>query len=36
MPPPYPRGRETVGWVFTFTNAVDNLVRLRTLIPVDA
>lgn len=30
------RGRETVGWVFTFTNAVYNLVRLRTLIPAQA
>ncbi len=26
------RGLERVGWVFTFTNAVYNLVRLRTLI----
>ncbi|HKB49652.1 MAG TPA: transposase, partial [Ktedonobacterales bacterium] len=30
------RGRETVGWVFTFTNAVYNLVRLRTLIAAEA
>ncbi len=30
------RGRETVGWVFTFTNAVYNLVRLRTLIATEA
>ena len=30
------RGRETVGWVFTFTNAVYNLVRLRTLIAAQA
>lgn len=30
------RGRETVGWVFTFTNAVYNLVRLRTLIVAEA
>jgi transposase len=30
------RGRETVGWVFTFTNAVYNLVRLRTLIAAAA
>jgi transposase len=28
------RGRETVGWIFTFTNAVYNLVRIRTLIRV--
>ena len=26
------RGRETVGWIFTFTSAVYNLVRLRTLL----
>lgn len=26
------RGREKVGWIFTFTNAAYNLVRLRTLI----
>lgn len=26
------RGRERVGWIFTFTNAVYNLVRIRTLI----
>jgi len=26
------RGREKVGWIFAFTNAVYNLVRLRTLI----
>ena len=26
------RGREKVGWLFTFTNAVYNLVRMRTLI----
>jgi transposase len=26
------RGLERVGWIFTFTNAVYNLVRLRTLI----
>ena len=25
------RGRERVGWVFTFTNAVYNLIRIRTL-----
>lgn len=30
------RGRETVGWVFTFTNAVYNLVRLRTLLAAAA
>ena len=30
------RGRETVGWVFTFTQAVYNLVRLRTLIAAEA
>ena len=30
------RGRATVGWVFTFTNAVYNLVRLRTLIAAAA
>jgi hypothetical protein len=30
------RGRETVGWVFTFTNAVYNLVPLRTLIAAEA
>ena len=28
------RGREKVGWIFTFTNAVYNLVRIRTLIRV--
>ena len=28
------RGREKVGWIFTFTNAVYNLVRMRTLIRV--
>ena len=28
------RGRERVGWVFAFTNAVYNLVRIRTLIRV--
>jgi transposase len=26
------RGRETVGWIFTFTTAAYNLVRLRTLL----
>lgn len=26
------RGREKVGWIFTFTNAVYNLVRIRSLI----
>jgi IS5 family transposase len=26
------RGRETVGWIFAFTSAVYNLVRLRTLL----
>ncbi len=26
------RGREKVGWIFTFTNATYNLVRIRTLI----
>lgn len=26
------RGREKVGWIFTFTNAAYNLVRIRTLI----
>ena len=26
------RGRENVGWIFTFTNAAYNLVRMRTLI----
>ena len=26
------RGRERVGWIFTFTNAAYNLVRMRTLI----
>jgi hypothetical protein len=26
------RGREKVGWIFAFTNAVYNLVRIRTLI----
>lgn len=26
------RGRETVGWIFAFTSAVYNLVRLRTLV----
>ena len=26
------RGRETVDWIFTFTNAAYNLVRIRTLI----
>jgi hypothetical protein len=26
------RGREKVGWIFSFTNAVYNLVRIRTLI----
>ena len=26
------RGRETVGWIFTFTSAAYNLVRLRTLL----
>jgi hypothetical protein len=26
------RGLARVSWIFTFTNAVDNLVRLRTLI----
>jgi hypothetical protein len=26
------RGLERVGWIFTFTNAAYNLVRLRTLI----
>jgi len=26
------RGLERVGWIFTFTNAVYNLVRMRTLI----
>ncbi|MGH9643223.1 MAG: IS5 family transposase, partial [Terriglobales bacterium] len=26
------RGREVVGWIFTFTSAVYNLVRIRTLI----
>jgi hypothetical protein len=30
------RGRETVGWVFTFTNAVYTLVPLRTLIAAEA
>jgi transposase len=30
------RGRETVGWVFTFTNAIYNLVRLRTLLAAEA
>ena len=29
-------GRDMVGWVFTFTNAVYNLVRLRTLIAAEA
>jgi transposase len=28
------RGREKVGWIFTFTNAAYNLVRMRTLIRV--
>ena len=28
------RGRETVDWLFTFTMAVYNLVRIRTLIRV--
>ena len=28
------RGREQVGWIFTFTNAVYHLVRMRTLIRV--
>ena len=28
------RGRETVGWIFTFTSAAYNLVRLRTLLAV--
>jgi hypothetical protein len=27
------RGRETVGWIFAFTSAAYNLVRLRTLLP---
>lgn len=26
------RGRETVGWIFTFTSAAYNLVRIRTLL----
>jgi hypothetical protein len=30
------RGRERVGWMFTFTVAVYNLVRLRTLRTVTA
>lgn len=30
------RGRATVSWVFTFTNAVYNLVRLRTLVAAAA
>jgi hypothetical protein len=30
------RGRETVGWIFAFTSAAYNLVRLRTLLPVAA
>jgi transposase len=30
------RGREKVGWIFTFTNAVYNLVRIRTLIRAGA
>ena len=29
------RGREKVAWVFSFTNAVYNLVRMRTLIDAD-
>jgi transposase len=28
------RGREKVGWIFTFTNAAYNLVRMRTLLRV--
>ena len=28
------RGREKVGWIFTFTNGVYNLVRIRTLIRI--
>ena len=31
---PHHRGREKVGWIFTFTNAVYNLVRMRALIRV--
>lgn len=30
------RGREQVGWIFTFTNAAYNLVRIRTLIRAGA
>lgn len=30
------RGREKVGWIFTFTTAAYNLVRIRTLIRVGA
>jgi transposase len=29
------RGRERVGWIFAFTNAAYNLVRIRTLIRVE-
>ena len=29
------RGRELVSWVFTFTSAAYNLVRLRTLLATD-
>ena len=28
----HPRGREKVSWVFAFTSAASNLVRLRTLL----
>jgi hypothetical protein len=30
------RGRENVRWIFTFTNAAYNLVRMRPLIRVGA
>lgn len=30
------RGRETVAWVFTFTNAAYNLVRIRNLLTAEA
>ena len=30
------RGREKVGWIFAFTNAAYNLVRIRTLLGAGA
>jgi hypothetical protein len=29
---PHHRGRDLVGWIFTFTSAAYNLVRLRRLV----